>query len=297
MENKNHPQLSFLMRIPAQLFQLNHKPLWQKTILGIGVIALLFVAWPLAVAAVYTLVVLRTMRQPQTRIALIAAMIIPALIMEFAWGNGIISSLSAPDTTNQQAQSPAKKTTASVTSNQVKSATATQLTVKVLQAVSGDTLDVDQNGQPYRIKLIGLLAPAMISKSTTKAECFGPESQMFLDSLLRGRQVKLEFDQTQSEDAQSAVVSRYVMMDDGTQVNRLMLEAGLARPDTSADFDLQAEFKAYAESAKAAKKGLWLNCDKPAATPTPTPPITPTKSVVTPTPTFVNPTAVAPIIP
>src|SRR5690606_10586999 len=149
---------------------------------------------------------------------------IPALCMQLAWGGSMIGGLSIP----QQASNTPPSTSTSLASlpsptpsGQVQGAQSAHPTAKVLQAVSGDTLDVDLDNQPVRIKLIGLQAPAMPDKTTGKAECFGPEAQMFLDSLLRGRTVELVVDQLIGEQTDKSELSRYVIMDDGTKVNQL----------------------------------------------------------------------------
>lgn len=251
-------------------------------------------AWPVTIAATFCYVVMQTLQPSKARVALASAMVVPALFMQFTWGQAILANFNSPadqPSTTKIANQPTHNQPA-VQGASTNTPSADK--VKVLQAVNGDTLDVDRNGQPYRVKLLGLSAPAMTASSTGKAECFGPEAQMFLDSLLRGRTIELQADDLVTDTNSTTILNRYVVMEDGTKVNQLMLEAGLARPDIKTDYQSIAEYKAYAEAAKAAKKGLWLNCDKPTTTPTPTPKITPTPSVtptitVTTTPTTVKP--------
>lgn len=269
--------------LSSYLHSFFQKPKWFQAASLLGLAFFVLAAWPLAVASIYSVVVIKTMRSPVTRTALLLAMIVPALAMEVSWGKMVASQfVAAPTQTAGRSPSP----TMVANNPQVQGATTkeTGQSAKVLQAVSGDTLDVDINGQPVRIKLLGLDAPNMPDKTKGQAECFAPEAQMFLDSLLRGRTISLRAD-PQFNQPTTDQSWRYVTMDDGTNVNQLMLQAGLARP-AAEDYQQVAEFKAFAEAAKAAQKGLWLNCDKKAITPTPTPTYTQTiKPSASPTPT------------
>ena len=249
------PQLSMLDR-----FKKRH---WlAKT----GIIAMLAISavfiWPLLVLAVYWLV-LGTLRDRKWRYILTAVLLGPALMMQGYWSRPVWQQIVGSAQSSNQTASQDQASQPSVQG----ASTSRDNGVKVLQVISGDSFDVDDAGQAYRVKLIGVLAPTTATESTGAA-CYAQESMSFLSSLLQGQSVTLNRDSGLGDkDAQGRLL-RYATIKDGTDVNQLLLESGLAKLDDSQAFSRQIEFTQLVSAAQASLKGMWAVCAPP-ATPTP----------------------------
>lgn len=256
-------------------------------------------SWPVVVAGIFAAVVWSTIHSPKARLSLVAAMLVPALIVDGLW---VKSMLGGVFTNPASVESPTESVAKVDFANQVQGAEDIQTPqVRVVQAVSGDVVEVDQNGKSYNIRLIGLDAPDL-GASQVNPQCFAQESQQFLNSLLRDRTVSVVTDTKLGEADDEGNLWRYIRMSDGTKVNELMLEAGLAREQSADTYEQKDIFIELAASAKQNNKGLWATCADtglpkvtpvPSQAPTPTPRTTPIPStqvapsgvpVVTPTP-------------
>lgn len=279
----------YYMPFPLYFDWFKSLPWTTKLLIGIGAVWLLVTSWPIVVAGLFAAVVWSTIRSPQARMVLVVAMLLPALGMEGLWAKSLLAGVVQDP---ESVESPTEAVAKVDFNNQVQGSQAVQTPqVRVLKAVSGDTLDVDQNGKPYRIRLIGLDAPDP-NASGTVSECFAVESQMFLNSLLQNRTISVVTDEELGEEDDDGSLWRYVRMSDGTKVNELMLEAGLAREGGAEIYDQQDIFVELAASSKQNNKGLWATCadnGKPKVTPAPTPvssatpSATPASQVSTPT--------------
>ncbi|MPZ54521.1 MAG: hypothetical protein GEU79_17645, partial [Acidimicrobiia bacterium] len=100
-----------------------------------------------------------------------------------------------------------------------------------------------------QLRLIGINSPE-------RDECYSAESHAYLESLLEGEMVTLERDRTDRDRFDRLL--RYVYLEDGTLVNEVMVEEGMAiarryPPDTS----LAKTLEAAQSRAKDAVLGLW----------------------------------------
>jgi micrococcal nuclease len=118
--------------------------------------------------------------------------------------------------------------------------------VAIRAVIDGNTIDVQGYG---RVRLSGIRAPKA-GRAGMDAEPFGREARARLEGILTHRFVRLEFSPGSSSAA-------YVLLEDGTFVNALMLREGLARlsgrPAGARGEDLQ---RAQAQ-AQAARRGIW----------------------------------------
>src|SRR5690349_9159683 len=89
--------------------------------------------------------------------------------------------------------------------------------VLVRSIVDGDTIDVQSVG---RVRLLGIAAPALDRKGSGSAP-FAVDARDRLASLVESRWVRLEYE--------AAARSAYVLLDDGTCVNEVLVREGLAR--------------------------------------------------------------------
>lgn len=262
-----------------------------KVFMIIALAGLLVVAWPMTIAVAFGLVVFATMQSPRTRYALAAIMLVPALLMEGIWINTLWQGV---DTQPETATKPSQVALVDH-ENQIQGAKTEQSDqVRVLKALSGDTIEVDQRGQQFSIRLAGIEAPRPGEGANT-AECFGNESMMFLSSLLENRMINLVEDTIAGDADDDGNLLRYVRMADGTKVNELMLEAGLAREFTGGDYEQKDIFIELSAAANQQNKGLWASCaddGQPKITPVPSVVVTPT-----PRPILVEPTGINPIQP
>src|SRR5690606_2002083 len=136
--------------------KFNQFPVYVKVIAIIGGAWLIVAAWPLLIEAAFGLVVFSTMHSPRSRYALAFFLLVPALIMEGYWAGSLLNGSSNNETVAKQ---PSK--VALVDHNNQVQGTQSQKDdkVRVLQAISGDTIDVDLQGQPIRIRLLGIDSP------------------------------------------------------------------------------------------------------------------------------------------
>ena len=123
-----------------------------------------------------------------------------------------------------------------------------------MRVIDGDTLVVDVDGVPERVRIIGVDAPAIHPKS--RVEPYGPEAVAFVAEQLAEQRVSLETD-VQLRDRFGRLLA-YVRLSDGRDLGLLLAQAGLARelsiePDTT----YQALYAAAVAGARSARKGMW----------------------------------------
>jgi micrococcal nuclease len=123
-------------------------------------------------------------------------------------------------------------------------------TVAVRTVVNGDTIDVAVYG---RIKLAGIRAPRA-GRNGTEGEPLGREARERLEGMLTHRFVRLEFPSPASR------TSAYVLLDDGSFVNAVLVSEGLARA-SRATGPRGAELLRAQERATSARLGIWRSPD------------------------------------
>lgn len=163
----------------------------------------------------------------------------------------------APSSSSQA--SPANIATTSVASSTegVISPTNLKGPYMVVRVVDGDTLTVSIDGEDQTIRLIGINTPETVDPRKP-IECFGKEASAEAKALLGGRNVYLEADESQDTYDKYQRLLAYVYLEDGTNINKRMIENGFAYEYTyQTPYKYQAIFKATEASAKAGGKGLW----------------------------------------
>lgn len=119
------------------------------------------------------------------------------------------------------------------------------------RGVDGDTIKLD-NGETVR--LIGVDTPESVHP-LKPVEYFAKEASDFTRSLVVGRYVTLEYDQT-LRDRYGRLLA-YVYLDDGTFVNAEIIKQGYGFAYTKYPFKHIDEFRVYEREAREAKRGLW----------------------------------------
>ncbi len=130
---------------------------------------------------------------------------------------------------------------------------------RVVQTIDGDTILVDMDGKPEKVRLIGLDTPETVDPRRP-VQCFGREATAKAKNILSGQKVRIEPDMSQDSRDRYGRLLAYVFLPDGTLFNKMMIEEGYGHEYTyTLPYKYQAEFKAAETRARELKKGLWAN--------------------------------------
>ena len=126
----------------------------------------------------------------------------------------------------------------------------------VVRVVDGDTLVADIDGNETKVRLIGVNTPESVHEDDSKNVPEGKDAFAYTSNLLTGRRIYLVYDEDREDDYGRTLA--YVFTEDGTFVNLLLVEEGLAEcmkiePNTR----FASEFAKAETAAKAADKGFW----------------------------------------
>ncbi len=127
----------------------------------------------------------------------------------------------------------------------------------VTKVVDGDTFwaDNDTDGG-VKIRLIGVDAPESKNVFKKKIGYYGIEAKAYLTKLLKGKQVKLEYDVDRTD--QYGRTLAYVYLEDGTFVNADLMKNGYAMVMTiPPNVKFADEFVQLQQQARENNRGLW----------------------------------------
>lgn len=129
---------------------------------------------------------------------------------------------------------------------------------QVARVVDGDTVKVTIDGKIETIRLIGIDTPETVDPRKP-VQCFGKEASDKAKELLNGKKVALETDSTQGDRDKYGRLLRYVLLEDGTSFNKLMIAEGYAHEYTynSNPYKYQKEYRAAEKEARENERGLW----------------------------------------
>jgi endonuclease YncB( thermonuclease family) len=125
----------------------------------------------------------------------------------------------------------------------------------VKRVVDGDTFEVFIDGDVFTIRLIGVNTPE-IHHPTRPADPLGQVAKGYLEKLLTGKKVNLEFDERKTDVYNRLLAYATV---DGKMVNRLIIEKGFSEAYTDFPFKYAMEFVAIESLAKNQRNGVWKN--------------------------------------
>lgn len=133
----------------------------------------------------------------------------------------------------------------------------------VIRVIDGDTIVVEINSAQEKIRLIGVNTPETVDPRK-QVECFGMEASIFVKNLLLNKSVRLESDATQGDRDKYGRLIRFVFLEDGTLVNKKIIEEGHGHEYTyRTPYRYQIEFKTAERLAREEKRGLWGDaCEK-----------------------------------
>ncbi|MBU0975482.1 MAG: thermonuclease family protein [Patescibacteria group bacterium] len=137
-------------------------------------------------------------------------------------------------------------------------------TYSVVSITDGDTIKIDYEGKIEKVRLIGIDTPE--SKHPSKGvECFSKEATEKMKSLVEGKQVRIEFDETQDKRDKYDRLLLYIWQKD-TFINKEMILGGYAHEYTyNLSYKYQEELKSAEKEARENNKGLWgdaCECEK-----------------------------------
>jgi endonuclease YncB( thermonuclease family) len=129
---------------------------------------------------------------------------------------------------------------------------------QVTHIVDGDTIDVEIDGQTYRVRYIGMDTPE-------RGMPYYAEATQANAGLVAGGQVRLEKDVSETDRYERLL--RYVYVGD-TMVNAELVRQGYAQAATfPPDVKYEARFRALQQEAQAAGRGLWAGAERPTPAP------------------------------
>lgn len=131
---------------------------------------------------------------------------------------------------------------------------------EVTHVYDGDTILVDMDGAPEKVRFIGVDTPETHDPDVD-VQCYGPEATAYTTELLDGETVRLESDSTNSNRDRYERLLRYVYTEDGALVNQQLIEQGYAFAYTRFPFLKKNDFVAAETSARESNIGLWGACE------------------------------------
>lgn len=132
--------------------------------------------------------------------------------------------------------------------------------LRVIRVVDGDTIVVALDGEPTKVRYIGVDTPESV-KPNTPVECFAKKATALNRSLVEGRRVTLRFDR-EREDRYGRLLA-YVTNDSGVDVNARLIDSGAARTmEISPNTSRARTFAKLEDSARRDRRGMWAECDR-----------------------------------
>jgi micrococcal nuclease len=130
----------------------------------------------------------------------------------------------------------------------------------VSHVVDGDTINVTLGNQKETVRLLGIDTPET-HDPRKPVQCFGETAAAHTQSLLEGKNVRLEPDPTDSDRDKYHRLLRYVYLPDGTLVNAELVRDGYAFAYTVFPLVKLDEFRALEAEARDNNRGLWAGCN------------------------------------
>jgi micrococcal nuclease len=133
---------------------------------------------------------------------------------------------------------------------------ATPQTARVVAVHDGDTITVRIDGHTEKVRLVGIDSPELKDERQAYHDA-AYAARDYARSRLGGETVTLEPEPRQADRDKYQRLLRYVILDDGTNVNEDLVRKGYARVYDRFKFTLKPRFKAAEAEAKREKLGVW----------------------------------------
>ena len=129
--------------------------------------------------------------------------------------------------------------------------------MSVIKVVDGDTFWLDDGSEKgLKVRLIGVDAPESRNVFKKVVGYFGKESTQYMNSLISGKRVRLEYD-VDTTDLYGRTLA-YVYLQDGTFVNAELVKKGYAMVMTvPPNIKYAQKFLKLQRRARNRNKGLW----------------------------------------
>lgn len=125
----------------------------------------------------------------------------------------------------------------------------------VLDVVDGDTIEVSYKKETYKVRFLCIDTPESV-KPGVEVQPFSLEAADLVEKLVYHKEVKLLFDKGLMD--RYGRILAYIILDDGTNLNALLIRNGYARVEFVAPNTRNKEyFKDIQQEAIADEKGLW----------------------------------------
>jgi len=128
---------------------------------------------------------------------------------------------------------------------------------RVVAVHDGDTITVRFDGHTEKVRLVGIDSPELQDERQAYRDA-GYAARNFARSLMGGETVTLEAEPRQGDRDRYGRLLRYVILDDGTNVNEVLVRKGYARVYDRFNFTLKPRFKAVEAEAKRERLGVWM---------------------------------------
>ena len=126
---------------------------------------------------------------------------------------------------------------------------------KVLYVIDGDTLVISVAGEKTTVRLIGVDAPESVHPDAEKNTPEGEQASQWLEHLVTGRLVTLEYDEEMTDRYGRTLAYVYL---DGVLLQDALLTAGLARTLTmEPNTRYQRHFEQIEKKAEENNTGFW----------------------------------------
>jgi micrococcal nuclease len=133
--------------------------------------------------------------------------------------------------------------------------TQTDTNYQVIRIIDGDTVEIQYEGRPTSVQLIGVDAPETV-RSGKPPERYGEEATRFLQDFLLDESVYFRFGENKW-DKYDRILAYVYRASDGIFVNLEIIREGYGRVDTRYPFRHEDTFMSYESRARTVQKGLW----------------------------------------
>lgn len=130
----------------------------------------------------------------------------------------------------------------------------------ITNVYDGDTIGVEIDNKKEKVRLIGVDTPET-NHPRKPVECFGKAATSYTTNILKTQKVRLELDPNSSNRDRYDRLLRYVWLQDGRLLNRLIIEEGYGFAYTHFPFEKMEEFRTAEKIAREKGIGLWSVCD------------------------------------
>jgi micrococcal nuclease len=127
---------------------------------------------------------------------------------------------------------------------------------KISYVSDGDTIAVMMDGREEKVRMIGVDTPETV-KPNSPVECYGEAASNFLKSYLKNQNIRLESDPINQNRDRYDRLLRYVYTNDGTLVNKKIIQDGYGFAYLSFPFTKAEEFAAAQKDARLNNRGVW----------------------------------------